>query len=109
MASTTLTHEEFDARLAQSTEQMRQKRLALEVQVAKLEELVVRYSAVLERQEAGLSTEADKSLVARLPSQFGAGRHLLSGAGIDVDALMAVSIDDMFADYVPDDAEESKR
>ena len=36
MASTTLMHEEFDARLAQSTEQMRQKRFALEAQAAEL-------------------------------------------------------------------------
>ena len=32
MASTTLAHEEFDARLTQSTEQMRQKRLAVAAQ-----------------------------------------------------------------------------
>ncbi len=38
----------------------------------------------------------------RYPSQFGAGRHLLSGAGIDVNELMAVSIDDVFADYMPE-------
>ena len=31
--------------------------------------------------------------------QFGAGRHLLAG----VDALMAVSIDDVFADYMPEE------
>ena len=37
------------------------------------------------------------------PSQFGAGRHLLSGAGIDVNELMAVSIDDIFAEYMPED------
>ncbi len=35
--------------------------------------------------------------------QFGCGRHLL--AGVDVDALMAVSIDDMFAEYMPEDKE----
>ncbi len=52
MASTTMTHEEFDARLAQSTEQMRLKRLALEMQAAELEELIGKYSAVLERLEA---------------------------------------------------------
>lgn len=39
----------------------------------------------------------------RYSSQFGAGRHLLSGAGIDVNELMAVSIDDVFADYMPED------
>jgi len=43
-------------------------------------------------------------IVRDLPSEvrpcrpFGAGRHLL--AGVDVDALMAVPIDDMFADYM---------
>lgn len=35
------------------------------------------------------------------PSQFGCGRDLL--AGIDVDELLAVSIDDMFADYMPEE------
>ncbi len=34
-------------------------------------------------------------------SQFGAGRDLL--AGIDVDELLAVSIDDVFADYMPEE------
>ena len=38
----------------------------------------------------------------RQPRQFGAGRHLLSGAGIDVDELMATPIEDMFADYMPE-------
>ena len=40
---------------------------------------------------------------APFPSQFGAGRHLLSGAGIDVDKLMAVPIDDVFAEYMPEE------
>lgn len=35
------------------------------------------------------------------PSQFGAGRHLLSGAGIDVNELLAVPIDDVFSEYMP--------
>lgn len=35
------------------------------------------------------------------PSQFGCGRDLL--AGIDVDELLAISIDDMFADYMPEE------
>lgn len=39
----------------------------------------------------------------RPPRQFGAGRHLLSGAGIDVNELMAVSIDDMFSEYMPEE------
>ena len=42
-------------------------------------------------------------LTTMAPSQFGAGRHLLSGAGIDVNELLAVSIDDVFADYMPED------
>ena len=37
----------------------------------------------------------------RYPSQFGCGRDLL--AGIDVDELLAVSIDEMFADYMPEE------
>jgi hypothetical protein len=40
---------------------------------------------------------------ARQPRQFGAGRHLLSGAGIDVDDLMATPIEDMFAEYMPEE------
>jgi hypothetical protein len=48
-------------------------------------------------------------LVATAPRQFGAGRHLLSGAGIDVNKLLAVPIDDMFAGYMPIDMEESER
>ena len=37
------------------------------------------------------------------PSQFGAGRHLLSGAGIDVNELLAVPIDDVFSEYMPEE------
>lgn len=40
-------------------------------------------------------------LTTTTPSQFGAGRDLL--AGIDVDELLAVSIDDIFADYMPEE------
>ena len=47
--------------------------------------------------------EPEPTVKARRPREFGCARHLLSGAGIDVDALMAVSIDDMFADYMPED------
>lgn len=66
MASTTMTQEEFDARLAQSTEQMRQKRLSLEVQAAELEELIRKYSAVLERLESRREeTEEEPDLVRR--------------------------------------------
>lgn len=38
---------------------------------------------------------------ARQPRQFGAGRHLL--AGIDINELLATPIEDMFADYMPED------
>ena len=44
---------------------------------------------------------------ALFPSQFAAGHHLLEG--VDIEALLATPIDDMFADYMPSDAEESKR
>ena len=47
--------------------------------------------------------EYDKLKKPLQPREFGCGRHLLSGAGIDVDALMAVPIDDMFADYIPEE------
>ena len=36
------------------------------------------------------------------PSQFGCGRHLLSGAGIDVNELLAVPIDEVFSEYMPE-------
>ena len=57
MTLPTITREEFDVRLAQSTEQMRQKRLTLEAQAAELEDLIGRYSSVLERLEAGQDTD----------------------------------------------------
>lgn len=52
-----IDREEFDRRLQQSTEQMRQKRLALEAQAAVLEDLIGQYSAVLERLEAQAEPE----------------------------------------------------
>lgn len=52
MAQETITREEFDKRLAQSTERMRQKRLTLEARAEELEDLIGRYSSVLERLEA---------------------------------------------------------
>jgi hypothetical protein len=52
MALETITREEFDQRLAQSTEKMRQRRLALEVRAAELEDLIGQYASVLERLEA---------------------------------------------------------
>ncbi len=48
-------------------------------------------------------SEPDPPAKARHPRQFGAGRHLLSGAGIDVDKLMATPIDDVFAEYMPEE------
>ena len=53
----TITREEFDTRLVQSTERMRQERLTLEAQAAELEDLIGRYSSILERLEAGQDTE----------------------------------------------------
>ena len=47
--------------------------------------------------------ESSLSAKVRRPREFGAGRHLLSGAGIDVDELMATPIDDMFAEYMPEE------
>lgn len=41
MALDTITREEFDRRLEQSTERMRQKRLALEIRAVELEDLIV--------------------------------------------------------------------
>jgi hypothetical protein len=52
MALDTINREEFDRRLEQSTEQMRQKRLALEARAVELEDLIGRYASVLERLEA---------------------------------------------------------
>lgn len=49
-------------------------------------------------QIEGISfTDQDLAAV-RPPRQFGCGRHLL--AGIDVDELLAVPIDDVFAEYM---------
>ena len=61
--TSTISREEFDAKLAQSTEQIRQKRLALEAQTAELEELIGRYSSVLERLEAEQAGKQDTDTV----------------------------------------------
>lgn len=45
--------------------------------------------------------EPDPPAITCKPREFGAGRHLLEG--VDIEALLATSIDDMFADYMPDD------
>ena len=63
--TSTITREEFDARLAQSTEQIRQKRLALEAQAAELEELIGRYSSALERLEAEQTGKQDTDTASR--------------------------------------------
>jgi hypothetical protein len=52
--------------------------------------------------EAQLPSNPEPLTKVRQPREFGCARHLLSGAGIDVDALMATPIDDMFADYMQD-------
>jgi len=46
-------------------------------------------------------SESEPPAKARKPREFGAGRHLL--AGVDIEALLATPIDDMFADYMPED------
>lgn len=65
MALNTITREEFDRRLEQSIEQMRQKRLALETRAAELEDLIGRYASVLERIEAEAEDETDAFLERR--------------------------------------------
>jgi BMFP domain-containing protein YqiC len=52
MERETITREEFDQRLEQSTERMRQKSLLLESRATELEELINRYASVLERLKA---------------------------------------------------------
>ncbi len=61
MALDIITREEFDRRLTQSTERMRQQRLALEARASELEDLIGRYAAVLERIEAESEFEMDAS------------------------------------------------
>ncbi len=45
-------------------------------------------------------SQPEEPTPARPPRQFGAGRHLL--AGVDVNELLPTPIDDMFADYMPE-------
>jgi BMFP domain-containing protein YqiC len=54
-----ISREEFDRRLEQSTERMRQQRLVLEARAAELEDLIGRYASVLERIEAASEQEPD--------------------------------------------------
>jgi len=65
MASKIVAREEFDARLMQSTEQVRQKHLTLEAQATELEDLIGRYPSVLERLEAKAEQEMDTSSAQR--------------------------------------------
>jgi BMFP domain-containing protein YqiC len=58
----TINCEEFDRRLEQSTIRMRQQRLTLETRAAELEDLIGRYSSVLERLEAETEQGGDPSV-----------------------------------------------
>ncbi len=50
-----------------------------------------------------LSPEAyDRLYKQSQPREAGCGRHLLSGAGINVNELLATPLDDSFSDYMPD-------
>ena len=60
-----ITREEFDRRLEQSTAQMRQKRIAIELRSKELEDLIGRYASILERLEAEPDQEKDASLKRR--------------------------------------------
>ncbi len=59
MTRDTISREEFDRRLAQSTERMRQKRFDLEARAAELADLIGRYASVLERLEAESEQEVE--------------------------------------------------
>ena len=49
-----------------------------------------------------LSPEAyDRLATGRRPRDAGCGRNLLSGAGVDVNELLATPVDDAFSDYMP--------
>lgn len=45
--------------------------------------------------------EYSRLAAARLPRQFGCGRYLLSGAGINVNDLLAIPVDEAFSEYMP--------
>lgn len=59
MALDTITREEFDRRLEQSTDRMRRERLALEARAAELEDLIGKYAAVLERTKVETAAPID--------------------------------------------------
>jgi hypothetical protein len=61
----TINPEEFDRRLEQSIEMMRQKRLTLEARATELADLIGRYASVLERLEAESEQEPDTFLARR--------------------------------------------
>ncbi len=46
-------------------------------------------------------SEPDPPAKARQPREFGAGRHLL--ADVDIEALLATPIEEMFSEYMPED------
>lgn len=46
-------------------------------------------------------SQPEASNQARQPRQFGGARHLL--ADVDIEDLLATPIEDMFADYMPED------
>ena len=53
-----ITREEFDTRLVASTQRIRERRLALESETEELEDLLGRYSSILERMEAEAHNES---------------------------------------------------
>ena len=61
----TINREEFDRRLEDSTIRMREQRLTLETRASELEELIGRYSSVLERLEAETEQSDDPSVKQR--------------------------------------------
>ena len=71
-----------------------------------MDEVVPKVEPQAQANDAGLNgllpqSEAKAIAKARKPREFGAGRHLL--VGVDIEALLATPIDDMFADYMPED------
>ena len=56
-----ITREEFDRRFAASTQKMREYRMALESEAAELEDLLGRYSSILERLEAEAHSESARA------------------------------------------------
>ena len=65
MTLDTITREEFDRRLEQSTARMRQHRLSLEAQTVELEDLIGRYESVIERLKVESEQGANPSIQQR--------------------------------------------